>query len=139
MTASAPVPGYSVSVTRVLIAQHFLIGGDFGPENDLNSHSYRIEARYEGTRLDQHGFLLDIDQIQRQLDGLVARYRDRTLNDLPEFNGLNPSVENFARILSDQLMVDAPNVTALEVTVWEDESASAGYRRPLGNGTSFSA
>jgi 6-pyruvoyltetrahydropterin/6-carboxytetrahydropterin synthase len=119
-------------VTRTLIAQHFLIGGDFGPENELNSHSYRIEARYEGSRLDQHGFLLDIDQIQRRLDTLANRYRDRTLNDLAEFEGLNPSVENFARILSDQMMVDAANLTTLQVTVWEDDSASAGYRRSLG-------
>ncbi|HEX6404883.1 MAG TPA: 6-carboxytetrahydropterin synthase [Pseudonocardiaceae bacterium] len=125
-------PRYSVTVRRELIAQHFLVGGDWGRENTLNSHHYRIEARYEGTSLDRHGFLLDIDDINRKLDGLVQRYRDRTLNELPEFDGLNPSVENFSRILSDQLLVAAPNVDALEVTIWEDADASAAYRRPLG-------
>lgn len=125
-------PGtYSVIVRRELMAQHYLVGGDFGPENELNSHRYRIEARYEGPDLDDHGFLIDIDDVQRKLDRRVERYRDRTLNDLPEFAGLNPSVENFARILSDALGVDAPNVTALEVTVWEDDAAAAAYRRSL--------
>jgi 6-pyruvoyltetrahydropterin/6-carboxytetrahydropterin synthase len=81
--------------------------------------------------LDRHGFLLDIDAINGMLDGLVDRYRDRTLNELPEFDGLNPSVEHFARILSDQLVVTAPNVDRLEVTVWEDDAASAAYRRTL--------
>ena len=122
---------YSVTVRRELIAQHYLVGGDFGPENELNSHRYRIEARYEGPELDGHGFLVDIDDIGRTLDGLVDRYRDRTLNDLPEFEGLNPSVENFARILSDALVVDRPNLSALEVTVWEDDDAAAAYRRSL--------
>jgi 6-pyruvoyltetrahydropterin/6-carboxytetrahydropterin synthase len=126
-------PRYSVTVRRELIAQHFLVGGDWGRENMLNSHHYRIEARYEGTSLDRYGFLLDIDEIYRKLDGLVERYRDRTLNELPEFEDLNPSVENFSRILSDRLVVTAPNVDALEVTVWEDADASAAYRRPLGN------
>jgi 6-pyruvoyltetrahydropterin/6-carboxytetrahydropterin synthase len=123
------VPFYSVTVRREFIAQHFLVGGDWGRENEVNSHRYRIEARYEGTSLDRHGFLLDIDD---KLDGLVERYRDRTLNELPEFEGLNPSVEDFARIVSDLLVVTTPNVRALEVTMWEDDNASAAYRRPLG-------
>ncbi|MBV8161661.1 MAG: 6-carboxytetrahydropterin synthase [Acidimicrobiia bacterium] len=122
---------YAVTVRRALIAQHFLVGGDFGAENDRNSHRYRIEVRYEGYGLDGHGFLVDIEEVGRRLDELVARYRDRTLNDLPEFAGLNPSVEHFARILSDGLVVDAPNLSALEVTVWEDDEAAAAYRRPL--------
>ena len=128
----AAEPLYSVTVRREFIARHYLVGGDFGPENEPNSHRYRVEVRYEGPRLDRHGFLLDIAEIRRRLDGLVERYRDRTLNELPEFAGLNPSVENFARILSDRLVVAAPNVTALEVTIWEDRDASASYRRPLG-------
>ena len=124
-------PRYSVTVRRELIAQHFLVGGDWGRENMINSHHYRIEARYEGPSLNRHGFLLDIDEINRKLDGLVERYRDNTLNELPEFEGLNPSVENFCRILSDQLVVVLPNIDVLEVTVWEDDEASAAYRRPL--------
>ena len=52
-------PSYSVTVRREFIAQHFLVGGDWGRENQLNSHRYRVEARYEGTSLDRHGYLLD--------------------------------------------------------------------------------
>jgi len=122
---------YQLRVRRELIARHYLVGGDFGPENELNSHRYRIEVRYEGARLDAHGFLVDIDEVRRRLETLVVRYRDRTLNDLPEFDGLNPSVEHFARVLSDGLVLDAPNLTSLEVTVWEDDDAGAAYRRPL--------
>ena len=127
-------PRYSVTVRRDLIAQHFLVGGDWGRENELNSHHYKIEARYEGPSLDEHGYLFDIDAAHTALDAIVERYRDRTLNELPEFAGLNPSVEHFARILSDRLAIAADNVDALEVIVWEDESAAAGYRRTLGSG-----
>jgi 6-pyruvoyltetrahydropterin/6-carboxytetrahydropterin synthase len=127
-------PRYSVTVRRDLIAQHFLVGGDWGRENELNSHRYEIEARYEGPSLDEHGFLVDIDAVDTALDAIVERYRDRTLNELPEFAGLNPSVEHFARILSDRLVIAADNVDALEVTVWEDAGAAAGYRRTLGSG-----
>lgn len=124
-------PTYSVIVKRAVIAQHFLVGGDWGRENELNSHRYEIVARYQGPTLDSHGYLIDIDHVNALLDGIVERYRDRTLNDLPEFEGLNPSVEHFARILSAQLSIDVPNIDDLEVTVWEDDVAAAAYRRPL--------
>jgi 6-pyruvoyltetrahydropterin/6-carboxytetrahydropterin synthase len=123
---------YTVTVKREVIAQHYLVGGDFGPENDLNSHRYEIEARYEGASLDEHGFLIDIDLVGGILDDLVDRFRDRTLNELPEFDGLNPSVEHFARIVADHLVIDAANLTSIEVTIWEHAAAAAGFRRPLG-------
>ena len=38
---------YTVSVKHDLIARHYLIGGDWGAENDLHSHHYVIEVRVE--------------------------------------------------------------------------------------------
>lgn len=128
---STDANAYSVTVRREFVAWHFLIGGDFGPENERNSHRYRVEARYEGPALDEHGFLLDIDEVDKLLDAVADRYRDQTLNDFTEFEGLNPSVEHFARIIGDALTVRRPNLAALEVTVWEDDSAGAGHRRAL--------
>lgn len=121
---------YSLAVKRDFVAQHFLIGGDWGPENDLHSHHYQIELRLEGEALDRHGYLVDIVHVEAHLDGLVARYRDRTLNDLSEFDGLNPSVEHFSRILCETLAdnIEAPNITAFAVTVWENDIAWASYR-----------
>ncbi len=132
MTTDQPL--YSVAArTKEFIAQHFLVGGDWGRANELHSYRYRIEARYEGPSLDQYGFLLDITEVEGKLSGLVERYEDHTLNELPEFEGLNPSVENVARVSSDGLIVAAPNVSTLAVTVWEDDQI-ASYRRPLDSG-----
>jgi 6-pyruvoyltetrahydropterin/6-carboxytetrahydropterin synthase len=122
---------YAVTVHREFLAWHYLGGGDFGPENERNTHQDRVEVRYEGAELDKHGFLVDIDDVRRALDGVVERYRDQTLNDFPEFAGLNPSVEHFARILCDALALERPNLTAIDVTIWEDDEAAAGHRRPL--------
>ncbi len=121
---------YTVAVKREFIAQHFMIGGDWGAENLKHSHPYQVELCLEGEELDEHGFLVDIMDIERHLDALVAHYRDQTLNDLPEFSGLNPSLEHFSRILCMALdkRIQAPNLCALAVRLWENESAWAGYR-----------
>ena len=121
---------YTVAVKRDFIARHFLVGGDWGPENDLHAHHYVVELQLEGAELDPHGYLVDIVDIERCLDGTVSRYRDRTLNDLEEFAGLNPSIEHFARILAEGLsaQIQAENILQLEVVVWENDIAWASYR-----------
>jgi len=121
---------YTVAVQRDFIAQHYLIGGDWGLENNLHAHHYRIEVQLEGTLLDQHGYLVDIVDIENNLESLVARFRDQTLNDLPEFTGLNPSIEHFARIFCQAFIakVQAGNITAVAVKLWENEIAWAAFR-----------
>ena len=124
---------YKVAVKRDFVAQHFLIGGDWGPENDKHSHHYAVELQLEGPTLDQHGYLVDIVDIENHLDALVASYRDQTLNDLPEFDGLNPSIEHFSRILCLGMAerIQAATLAAVTVVIWENEIAWASYRHEL--------
>ena len=124
---------YTLAVQRDFIAQHYLIGGDWGAENQLHSHHYRIDLRLEGDTLDQHGYLVDIVDVERHLDSLVGRFRDRTLNDQPEFAGLNPSIEHFSRILCTAMRdaIKASTLTALTVVIWENEIAWASYHQGL--------
>jgi 6-pyruvoyltetrahydropterin/6-carboxytetrahydropterin synthase len=120
---------YTLAVRRDFIARHFLIGGDWGPENSPNSHHYVLELRLKGAELDQHGYLCDIVDVEKHLDEVVAYYREQMLNEKPEFEGLNPSIERFARILAETLneRIDALNITKLKVVLWENESAWAAY------------
>ena len=121
---------YTLGVKRDFIARHYLIGGDWGPENNPNSHHYVLELQLEGRELDPHGYLTDILEVDKQLDKIVSYYQEQMLNDKPEFDGLNPSIEHFARILAASLSerIQAQNITALKVVLWENDSAWAAYR-----------
>jgi len=120
---------YTLGVRRDFIARHYLIGGDWGSENSPNSHHYVLELKLEGKELDQHGYLVDIVDVEKHLDEIVNYYKEQMLNDKPEFAGLNPSIEHFARILATSLSerIKAANITELEVVLWENESAWAAY------------
>ena len=120
---------YTVAVQREFIARHYMIGGDFGPENQPHSHAYRVEIRLTGPTLDRHGFLVDIDPLSTGLEETLAVVRDKTLNDLPEFQGLNPSIEHLARVLCRALRsrIPAARLSEIRVTVWESASAWAAY------------
>ena len=124
---------YSVAVQRDFIANHFLTGGDWGPENEAHAHHYVVEVRVNGPQLDKHGYLVDICEIESVLEELVCRYRDQMLNQLAEFDGFNPSLEHFAKIISDSILqkIQIPNMTSMTVKIWENDIAWAAYTKDL--------
>ncbi|WP_254545091.1 6-pyruvoyl trahydropterin synthase family protein [Halomarina pelagica] len=124
---------YTVTVTRDFVAQHFLTVPNPGPEGDRHSHHFEAELTLTGPELDRYQYLTDIDAVNAVLDEVEARYADETLNDLPEFEGYNPSVERFARVVWERAAeaLDPDYVETLAVRMWEDETACAGYEQSL--------
>jgi 6-pyruvoyltetrahydropterin/6-carboxytetrahydropterin synthase len=120
---------YTIAVQRELIARHVLVGRDFGPEGRPHSHRYLVEVRLTGEQLDRFGFLVDIDELTARMDEVLGGFRDRLLNELPEFAGLNPSIEHLSRILCRAFRERLPMVSAanMTVTIRESESAWAAY------------
>ena len=125
---------YTVAVTKDFIANHYLIGGDWGDENSPHAHHYVLEVRIESETLNEHGYLVDIVEIEAVLNDVVDYFRDSMLNDKPEFAGLNPSLEHFSRILSEKLLagIAPPGAGALIVKLWENESCWSAFRKPFG-------
>ena len=124
---------YSVAVTRDFIANHFLVGGDWGRENSTHAHHYVVEISIESETLDQHVYLVDIVDLEAALDQVVEEFRDSLLNEHPAFAGLNPSLEHFSRIIAQSLVSlikQAPTGT-LAVKLWENSTCWAGYRQVL--------
>jgi len=124
-------PLYSVALKRSFTAHHFLIGGSWGEENELHSHDYVVEVRLEGSKLDENNYLVDLVRLEAQVDQLITRFQDRTLNALPEFGGKNPSIELFAQILSEAIAehLNNRNLSGVVVSVSQGEFASAAYRQ----------
>ncbi|MFB6229722.1 MAG: 6-pyruvoyl tetrahydropterin synthase family protein [Salinibacter sp.] len=120
---------YQLMVRRDFVAQHYLTVPNCGPENEWHSHHFETEVLLEGDKLTSNGYLVDIVEVEDILDDLVDRYRDATLNDLPEFEGLNPSIEHFSRIFCTtfQERLDAPQLDRVTVKIWEDDQAWASY------------
>lgn len=125
---------YELSVKRRFIAQHVLTVPDpEPPEDEVHSHRFTVDIQLAGAELGEYDYLVDITEVERIFEGLIDRYRDSLLNDLPEFEGHNPSIERFSQVVADRvaerLTDDTPD--QLRVTVWEDETAWARYTRGL--------
>lgn len=124
---------YELSVSRTFIAQHYLTVPNPGSEGEVHSHDFTVEVRFAGPELGDYGYLVDIDDVESILDELEHRYGDALLNDLPEFEGRNPSVEHFARLFGDRVAqaLHDPNPDHLRVRMWEDDVSWASHTRRL--------
>ena len=83
----------------------------------------------QAEELDRHGYLADLEHVRQALDSCVACYAQRLLNDLPEFAGINPSIEHFAKRFHHQFVNALGEVPCgmVKVRIWENETAWAGY------------
>lgn len=124
---------YALGLSRDFEARHYLVGGDWGPENDPHTHAYRVEVRLAAEELDRHGYIVDLDDLTTLLDQVVDHYRGRLLNELPEFAGLNPSIERLCRFFFDRLAggLGPHRLATMAVRIWETDKAWAAYRKGL--------
>jgi 6-pyruvoyltetrahydropterin/6-carboxytetrahydropterin synthase len=114
----------TTTVRTGFVARHYLTIPDPGPEGKLHSHHFRAELELRDPELGEYDYLVDIDEDTAALEALADRYTDATLDDLPEFDGYNPGVERFSRVVFDRVTDDT--VAELAVAVREDDGA-AGY------------
>jgi 6-pyruvoyltetrahydropterin/6-carboxytetrahydropterin synthase len=130
---ASPAEPHRLTVRRRFIAQHYLTVPDPGPEGEVHSHEFTAEVEFAAPSLGEYGYVVDIDAVDVVLDDLEARYRDTVLNDLPEFEGENPSVERFAMYFGDRLASALTDSTPTRLTVrmWEDDLAWASHQRTL--------
>ncbi|MFW6291636.1 MAG: 6-pyruvoyl trahydropterin synthase family protein [Spirochaetota bacterium] len=126
---------FTTGVSRPLRARHFLVG-DFGDESVPHAHPYRIELVCRSASLDSNGFSTDIAVMESVLEGVLAEIDDVLLNDLPYFARRQPSLENLALYLVEELRArltarSASPTEPLEIRIWENEDAWAGYRETV--------
>jgi 6-pyruvoyltetrahydropterin/6-carboxytetrahydropterin synthase len=119
---------FTVAVRQRFEARHALLGAT-GPEASPHAHHYLFELVLEGPALGPDGYLVDIDLVKRTMSGLVERHAGRMLNDVPELRGLNPSLEEFAKLLwaGATAALARANLTRVRVVLWEDDQAWAAY------------
>lgn len=120
---------YRIAVSREFDGRHVHLDGSGAEESGEHAHHYRLELVLSGEDLDDRGYLVDVLEIGGVLDRLTARYREGPLNGLPEFDGMNPSVENFARIARAAFIdsIELPPGSNIEARVWESGFAWASF------------
>lgn len=102
-----------------------------GEAERLHGHNWRIRAHLRAERLDERGMVLDFYDLERELRKVVQRFEHEYLNEVAPFDDLNPTAENIARVVAEELqaVVGDERVSVHRVEVWETDHCCAVFFR----------
>jgi 6-pyruvoyltetrahydropterin/6-carboxytetrahydropterin synthase len=131
---------YTVGVRDHVMIAHSLKGEVFGPAQRLHGATYLVDVEFSRPNLDEDGIVVDIGRASAVLNGILAPFNYRNLDDVPELAGLNTTTEALAGLVFARLKeaIDrgelgpgATGLTRLKVTLHESHVAWAGFEADL--------
>lgn len=122
---------FEIHVEGGFAAGHALRGYQGKCENQ-HGHNYKVLVALSGETLDEIGLLIDFKDLRGALDAVMDRLDHQNLNDLEAFKEMNPSAENMARYIYQELKALLKEqckrpVFLNEVRVWETDRNSVSY------------
>lgn len=96
----------------------------------LHGHNWRIRVHLIGETLDSAGMLLDFHELDRMMAEVIARFDHQHLNEVEPFTVLNPSSENLAKVIYEEIQSKLPKERDIRVKgcdVWENDASRARY------------
>jgi 6-pyruvoyltetrahydropterin/6-carboxytetrahydropterin synthase len=118
---------YGCGVIRRFRAKHAL-ANVLGSESRPHFHDYTVEISVKGPALNEDGFLLNLAELEEKADDVVTFLLSySSLNEVPGIKGKNPSAENLATCILENIAqrLDLQHLDSLAVMAWENESAWA--------------
>ena len=121
---------YELKIITQFAAAHRL-ENFYGKCEALHGHNWKVEVFLVGEQLDEAGLLMDFGQIKAGTKTLLEEIDHKYLNELEAFRKQNPSSENLARHLFEQLtaVLNRDGVRVSRVNVWESDTSCASYYR----------
>jgi 6-pyruvoyltetrahydropterin/6-carboxytetrahydropterin synthase len=119
---------YKIKVQSHFSSAHNLKGYK-GKCEELHGHNWRVEIVVISEDLDDTGMVMDFkalkDLLRETLGGLDHKY----LNDVSYFKDVNPTSENIAKYIYEDILRKKPDLKLAEVTVYETDTSSATYSK----------
>ncbi len=118
---------YRVSVEQHFDAAHYL--RDYhGKCENLHGHRFKVVVSLKATKLNEIGLAYDFVELKQHLGEILTQFDHTCLNDVPPFDKLNPSSENIAAAIYDQLKRHfSGEVSLSSVEVWESPQSCVRY------------
>jgi 6-pyruvoyltetrahydropterin/6-carboxytetrahydropterin synthase len=120
---------YTLKVVTDFAAAHTLRGYP-GPCSRMHGHNWKLEVEVQANALDEVGMGLDFKVIKEAARLITAKLDHRYLNDIAPFDRVNPTAENIAAYLYQELsdVLNDARVRVQGITLWENERACVHYR-----------
>ena len=119
---------YQITIEQHFDAAHFLRGYQ-GKCEALHGHRFRVVVKITASEVDEVGLAYDFTVLKQQLGDILSSFDHTCLNDVPPFDKINPSSENIAATIYNELQPKLPGapVSLSYVEVWESPQSGVAY------------
>jgi len=115
---------YKIKIEGDFSSAHNLRGYK-GKCEDLHGHNWKVEVEVVSSKLDKIGMVMDFKCLKEKLYVILEKLDHKYLNNIAYFKKVNPTSENIAKYIYDNLKNKIRGLYS--VTVWESDKASAIY------------
>src|SRR3569833_1021058 len=88
-----------------------------GKCENVHGHNYRVQVGIEGPELNETGLLHDFSDLKKRLRATTEYLDHQFINDLKPFDVINPSAENIAKFICEEVQKGI-GVPIAYVKVW---------------------
>ena len=117
---------YELSVTEHFDAAHSLRGYQ-GKCERLHGHRFEVTVKVRAAELDSRGLAYDFVDLRGHLRQVLERFDHSCLNDAPPFDKINPSSENIAATIYNEMSERLSGISLSSAQVCESPGACATY------------
>jgi len=122
------MPRYELMIETHFAAAHQL--RDYpGDCARLHGHNWKVELYVECAELDELGLAVDYKVLKSELKAVLKDWDHYNLNDIAPFDTINPSSENVARVLYDEMSsrLDDERLRVSRIVIGETCTAKVTY------------
>ncbi|MDD5634141.1 MAG: 6-carboxytetrahydropterin synthase QueD [Candidatus Omnitrophica bacterium] len=117
---------FTIKVKSEFNSAHNLRGYK-GKCEELHGHNWTVELAVCSEKLDKTGMVVDFKEVKEALNEILQALDHKYLNELKYFKKNNPTSENIAKYIFNEISERRPDISIKEVTVWETDSSAATY------------
>jgi 6-pyruvoyltetrahydropterin/6-carboxytetrahydropterin synthase len=119
---------YQISVELDFDAAHALRGYK-GKCEALHGHRFVVVVKIKASKLNDIGIAYDFADLKKHANEIIDRFDHSYLNEIPPFDKINPSSENIAYTIYNELKpkLAGSAVSLSVVEVWESPQSGATY------------
>ena len=118
---------------EIIVKHHFssahMLNNYLGECKNLHGHNWKVKVFARAEELNNIGISLDFKEFKSIVKNEIDKFDHMFLNDHPSFKEINPTAENIARTIYNELSekVNSENLKIYMIEVWESDNNGMRY------------
>ncbi len=119
---------YKIEIKTHFSSAHYLRGYQ-GKCESLHGHNWKIVVSVKALKVPTSGMVIDFGDLKKITNEVLSKLDHKNLNDIDYFKENNPSSENIAYYIFNQLKekINNKDRQLAQVKVWETDNSCASY------------